>query len=152
MKIFLDIDGVMVHANPQRCVKIDDSDGFYQFNDIAIELLNSIKFKHIEFILSTSHRFRYSKSEWSNIFKRRGIKFDSIDILDVSLDKRYSRRLEIEEWICINEYEPMDLIIIDDDKSLNSLPIEYKSRFYLTNSYTGMNSKDEFENFVNELY
>lgn len=41
MKIFLDIDGVMVHANPQKQLYFED-DGFYKFNAVAVQILKSI--------------------------------------------------------------------------------------------------------------
>ncbi|MHC5226560.1 HAD domain-containing protein [Ignatzschineria sp. LJL83] len=61
MKLFLDIDGVMVHANPHRTVEHEE-DGFYRFNLQAIEALNMlIKEMNIEeIILSTSHRFNFN--------------------------------------------------------------------------------------------
>ena len=40
MKLFLDIDGVLVHANPMRKVEFDD-DGFYKFNFSIKSLSNS---------------------------------------------------------------------------------------------------------------
>lgn len=42
MKIFLDIDGVMVHANPYKKLDFMDDD-FYLFNLSAINSLNSLK-------------------------------------------------------------------------------------------------------------
>lgn len=41
MIFFLDIDGVMVHANPHRTVELE-KDGFYRFNPLAVSILNSI--------------------------------------------------------------------------------------------------------------
>ncbi|WP_390882594.1 hypothetical protein [Chryseobacterium paludis] len=57
----------MVHANPYKKVDIE-KDGFYKFNDAAITIINSLYDFNIEIILSTSHRFRFTISEWKNIF------------------------------------------------------------------------------------
>lgn len=150
MKIFLDIDGVMVHANPHKLVDMEE-DGFYKFNINAINAINSFDFKNVEIILSTSHRFRFSKKQWKIIFRSRGLNFEKISIMNISLEHRIPRKMEIESWIIEHKYKPQDIIIIDDDKSLNSLSAEYKSRLVLTNSFTGLNSKDELERFFDEI-
>ena len=151
MKIFLDIDGVMVHANPSRRLDFED-DGFYKFNIEAVNAINVLNNEKNEVILSTSHRFRYTKREWKNIFKRRGINFKKISVINISLDNYFSRRVEIETWIDSNNILPNDILIIDDDKSLNGLKEEYKSRLVLTNSYTGLNSSAELERFKDPSY
>jgi hypothetical protein len=43
-----------------------------------------------------------------------------------------SRRVEIEQWIHANSISSNDLVIIDDDKSLNDLPQSLKERLVLT--------------------
>ncbi|MEO4005295.1 HAD domain-containing protein [Flavobacterium sp. CAU 1735] len=141
MKIFLDIDGVMVHANPQRKVDMAQ-DGFYQFNTIAVAILNEIigKVKKVELILSTSHRFRFPILEWIEIFKRRKIYADTISILDIPQEERFSRKTEIVNWMDKCKYSPEEVLIIDDDKSLNGLPQNLKERLLLTNPYIGLNS------------
>lgn len=147
MKIFLDIDGVMVHANPSKRLDFE-SDGFYKFNVEAINAINFLNNEDNEFILSTSHRFRYTIKEWKGIFKRRGINFKKISVVDISLDNYFSRKVEIETWIMSKKILPEDFLIIDDDKSLNGLKEEFKSRLVLTNSYVGLNSSKELERFV----
>ncbi|MEJ5103881.1 HAD domain-containing protein [Chryseobacterium sp. MYb328] len=137
MKIFLDIDGVMVHSNPYKKVDMEE-DGFYKFNANAIDVINSID--DLEIILSTSHRFRFDIQEWKNIFQRRNIKFKEISIMNLKLDSKFSRREEIEKWINDNKIDPDDLIIIDDDKSLNGLPDNLKRRLILTDPYIGLNN------------
>ncbi|MDC8104519.1 HAD domain-containing protein [Chryseobacterium sp. Chry.R1] len=137
MRLFLDIDGVMVHANPYKKVEMEE-DGFYKFNANAIDVINSID--DLEIILSTSHRFRFDIQEWENIFQRRNIKFKEISIMNLKLDSKFSRREEIEKWINDNKIDPDDLIIIDDDKSLNGLPDNLKRRLILTDPYIGLNN------------
>lgn len=133
MKVFLDIDGVMVHANPYKLVEIDELDGFYKFIPEAITSLNIID--NAEIILTTSHRYRFSLDEWRKIFLHRGIKFISINIID---NKGINRMSEINEYIKIKKIDYKDLIIIDDDKSLNDLNFELKQRLCLTSSYVGL--------------
>jgi hypothetical protein len=148
MKFILDIDGVLVHANPHRRVELE-VDGFYKFNSIAVDALNSVINKHgDEVILSTSHRFRFSISEWKKIFKRRGLSITHISIIDLPLSYDRNRKAEIITWISTNDLRSDDLVIIDDDKSLNELPANLKERLVLTNSYVGLNACDDLERVV----
>ncbi|MBB2950086.1 HAD domain-containing protein [Sphingobacterium sp. JUb56] len=142
MIFFLDIEGVLVHANPHQIVELED-DSFYKFNPQAIQILKSIIYKTKDkVILSTSHRFKYNIQEWKVIFERRGLEIRNLSILD---DKKYlsnhrhTRKEEILKWIQSNNLDYKDVVIINDDKSLNDLPTYLKNRLILTNSYTGLN-------------
>lgn len=151
MKFFLDIDGVMVHANPHKSVELED-DGFYKFNKKAVEIFNSIfRTTKDELILSTSHRYRYSINEWKIIFRNRGISSRKITIIENVGESyhRVSRRIEIESWIDLHHFDYDDLVILDDDKSLNELPTKLKERLCLTNSYTGLNNVEDLKQIVN---
>nr|WP_121273478.1 HAD domain-containing protein [Pedobacter schmidteae] len=142
MKFFLDIDGVMVHANPHKPVDLE-KDGFYKFNTIAVNILKSVLYEtKDEVILSTSHRFKYDINRWKEIFLSRGIKMNHISIIETSYSstRRISRKTEIEHWIIENHIKSSDVVIIDDDKSLNDLPKYLKDRLVLTNPYTGLNN------------
>ena len=91
MKIFLDIDGVMVHANPHKIVEMEE-DGFYKFNRQAVEILKSIVYtSKDELILSTSHRFRFNIKQWKKIFEYRGIHIQKLSILDVPIQQKVNR-------------------------------------------------------------
>jgi len=149
MKFFLDIDGVMVHANPHRKVELEE-DGFYKFNALAVEVLKSVFLAtKDELILSTSHRFRYNIKEWHNIFKSRGLSMKRISILDLPLEIKSNRRLEITAWITQQQLEPNEIVIIDDDKSLNELPFHLKERLVLTSPYVGLADPAELYRIVN---
>lgn len=150
MKIFLDIDGVMVHANPSRKLEFDN-DGFYTFNIVAVDILNYIirVNEGDELILSTSHRFRFTLIEWKQIFEIRGIHPKKISIVDLPLHNRNTRKTEIINWINICNFRSDDIIIIDDDKSLNGLPENLKKRLVLTNSYTGLNNSIDLDKILN---
>lgn len=149
MKFFLDIDGVMVHANPHKRVDLDD-DGFYKFNQTAVDVLNSVISPdgEDELILSTSHRFRFNIIEWLSIFQSRGINAKNISILDIPVQHKHTRKSEIINWIVRCNLTADDLVIIDDDKSLNELPNNLKERLVLTNSYTGLNSATDLEKIL----
>lgn len=150
MKLFLDIDGVMVHANPHRTVELED-DGFYKFNESAVQIFNAIGTENMEVILSTSHRFRYQEQEWIGIFKRRGLHFNKINILGIALNHRHSRKYEIETWMQNKNMDVQEIVIIDDDKSLNGLPQELKERLVLTNSYIGLNDINDLKRFFDNI-
>lgn len=145
--MFLDIDGVMVHANPHKLVEMEE-DGFYKFKPIAISIINSIK--NAEIILSTSHRFRFSIEQWIEMFRNRGLQFDSLSIIDIKPSFKASRKDEIEEWINKNQYNYKEIIIIDDDRSLNDLSESLKNRLVLTNSYMGLNNLEELERVIKD--
>lgn len=142
MKVFLDIDGVMVHANPHRTVELED-DGFYRFAYHAVSAFNSIK--NPDIILSTSHRHRFSINIWMDMFKRRGIHFNSISIIETQCSHKISRREEIEKWVEFKHYKLNEFIIIDDDKSLNGLPKSFKDRVVFTSPFTGLNDDNEIQ-------
>lgn len=149
MKLFLDIDGVMVHANPHRQVEMED-DGFYKFNHKAVDAINSVDHTNIELVLSTSHRFRFNLRQWKHIFNKRGIRFDKVSIINQDLNHKYSRKTEIEKWIADHHINSNDIIIIDDDKSLNALPENLKKRLILTNPYTGLMDSKELKRILSE--
>lgn len=147
MKLFLDIDGVMVHANPHKTVELED-DGFYKFNNKAVDVLNSVDHSGIELVLSTSHRFRYNIKQWKNIFHKRGIEFQRVSIIAIETHHRQSRKFEIEKWITDHNIDSNDIVIIDDDKSLNALPEKLKRRLILTNPYIGLTNAEELKELL----
>jgi hypothetical protein len=151
MIFFLDIDGVLVHANPHQKVELED-DGFYKLNPQSIQILKSVIYKTKDnVILSTSHRFKYSIQEWKVIFKRRGLELKNLSILDDKeylSNHRYTRREEILGWIQSNHLDYKEVVIIDDDKSLNDLPAHLKDRLVLTNSYTGLNDLNDLKRIL----
>lgn len=151
MKFFLDIDGVMVHANPRKRVELND-DGFYKFNQTAVDVLNSVIDPNgeDELILSTSHRFRFDIIQWLGIFQSRGINAKKISILDIPVKHKYTRKSEIIDWIVRCNLTADDIVIIDDDKSLNELPNNLKERLVLTNSYTGLNSSSDLKKILRQ--
>jgi len=149
MKFFLDIDGVMVHGNPHKCVEME-ADGFYKFSATAVEILKSVIYKtKDELILSTTHRFRFDIKQWKEIFKTRGLFAKNLSIVDLPLDHKWTRKMEIQYWIAGQNLSPEDIVIIDDDKSLNDLPASLKNRLVLTNTYIGLNNAADLNKVLN---
>jgi hypothetical protein len=138
MLIFLDIDGVMVPAKSWQRPEILE-DGFAAFSSKAVLVLNELLSQNTEAVimLTTSHKSRFSHSEWKDIFQRRGLNVNQLKSLVENSDF-LSRKEEILNWFNTKGiYE--DFIIIDDDKSLNELPKFFKDRLILTSSLVGLN-------------
>ena len=136
MLIFLDIDGVMVPAASWKKTE-QLEDGFATFSIASVQALNSLIRPDTSIILTTSHRFRYSHDEWISIFQRRGIELKKL----YCLNNGSNRKEEIVNWFNTNTIST-DFIIIDDDKSLNDLPMNLKNHLILTTPLVGLTKKD----------
>ena len=138
MLIFLDIDGVMAPAKSWQRPDILE-DGFVDFSSKAVSVLQDLldQFTDTTIILTTSHKSRFSLSQWKIIFERRGLNVNKLESLNDNTDFQ-SRKIEILNWFASNDIHE-DFIIIDDDKSLNDLPTFYKDRLILTSSLVGLN-------------
>jgi 16S rRNA C1402 (ribose-2'-O) methylase RsmI len=135
MLIFLDIDGVMVPAKGWKSPELLN-DGFPAFSSKASHALQSLISEDTTVILSTSHKSNYTIEDWKSIFRKRGINVQKIKSLDSNVDN-FSRADEILNWFkANNRNEPF--IIIDDDKSLNSLPDFLKRNLILTSPLVGL--------------
>lgn len=148
MLILLDIDGVMVQAKPWLPTALLD-DGFSDFNSNATAALNNIiADSNADILLTTSHKNRFSISEWEDIFSKRKIRFKSIQKL--KSDTLVTGRLEeILHWYSINK--TLDkFVIIDDEKALNNLPKYLKNRLVLTKPYIGL-TKSHVEDVISIL-
>jgi hypothetical protein len=138
MLIFLDIDGVMVPAKSWQRPEILE-DGFVAFSSKAVQVLKEVLSQNTNacIMLTTSHKSRFSHSEWIEIFQRRGLNVNQLNSL-VENTELLSRKEEILNWFNTNEIQE-GFIIIDDDKSLNDLPKFFKDRLVLTSSLVGLN-------------
>lgn len=139
MIILLDIDGVLVTTPAWRAVELH-ADGFMKFNERAAKNLAGILDETgAGVILTTTHRINYSVEEWKVLLMTRGIKPDSLAKINgvTSSDAMVNRGTEIEEWV--HEHGVgKNYVIIDDDLSINRLPIDIKSRFVLTKPMIGL--------------
>jgi hypothetical protein len=150
MLIFLDIDGVMAPAKSWQRPDILE-DGFVDFSSKAVSVLQDVLAQNADttIILTTSHKSRFSLSQWKIIFERRGLKVNKLESLNDNNDFQ-SRKVEILNWFESNDIHE-DFIIIDDDKSLNDLPTFYKDRLISTSSLVGLNEshRADIQDIVN---
>lgn len=141
--ILLDFDGVMVKNQPWKKIDLLD-DGFYKFDDVAIENLKRIiKETLCDIVIISSHKVRFTDSEWNEIFKRRGIT-TSIK----TIDNKTNKKEEIINWV--NKNKSSLYIIIDDDKTLNDLTSNIKDRFVLIDSGVGL-TKEKTDIIIEKL-
>jgi len=138
--ILLDIDGVMVPAASWKRVDLN-ADGFYKFTPRAEQSLDLLLQKtKATIILTSTHRNRYDKAEWKNIFNRRLNNVNDVEILDdysqikVNKLKRYD---EILQWGSVYGLDK-DYVIIDDDKSLHDLPDRIRDHWVRTDPLIGL--------------
>lgn len=142
MFIFLDIDGVMVPAKGWKSPELLN-DGFPAFSDKASRVLQSLISENTTVMLTTSHKSNYTIDEWKGIFRKRGINVENIKTLGNKADN-LSRKDEILKWFNINNIKE-SFVIIDDDKSLNSLPNFLKENLILISPFIGL-TDEHFEN------
>ncbi len=135
MRIFLDIDGVMVPAKSwQRPELLND--GFPSFSSKATYVLQRLISEDTIIMLTTSHKGNHSVEEWKSIFKNRNINIENLQRLPTNVDS-LSRKDEILRWVNINGISD-DFIILDDDKSLNELPTFLKENLVQTSALIGL--------------
>lgn len=146
MVIFLDIDGVMVIAKNWKIPDMLD-DGFPVFSPAATVALNKIISEDTEVILTSARKVNYLLQEWKEIFKKRGINLRKVNRLEDNIEY-LNRKDEVMRWFESNP-APKDFIIIDDDKSLNSLPSFLKEKLILTSSLIGL-TEELIKHIINE--
>lgn len=136
MLIYLDIDGVMLPANSWRQPEILE-DGFPEFSPVATKALNKLISKlKADIVLTSSHKSNFSLNEWQGIFRKRNIDFNKISKLPENKN-HLNRKAELLSWFTTEDFD-YDFIIIDDDKSLNSLPDFFKNRLIQTKGGIGL--------------
>lgn len=139
MLLLLDIDGVMVVGNSWKKPEFLN-DGFPAFNNRAtIALQKLISETSATILLTTSHKTKYSIEQWHDIFRLRGFNNLKIDVLPEN-KTHLSRKEEILNWVNSQNVLP-DFLIIDDDKTLNSLPSEIKNKLIQTNASVGLTNE-----------
>ena len=89
-----------------------------------------------QIILTTSHKGKYSISQWADIFSLSGIKVKEVLRLPENTTN-LSRKEEILHWFETQDF-PDNFVIIDDDKSLNDLPKFLKDKLILTSGAIGL--------------
>lgn len=135
MRIFLDIDGVMVPAKSWKSPELL-SDGFPIFSSKATYVLQNLISDNTTLMLTSSHKSNFSVEGWKNIFKTRNIHVERLECLPENKEN-LSRKDEIVRWFNVNGVND-DFIIIDDDKSLNELPAFLKENLIQTSPNIGL--------------
>ena len=139
MTVLLDIDGVLVTTPGWRLTETH-SDGFLKFNDRAEKnLIRLITETNASIVLTTTHRISYSIEKWKEIFNNRGIPVETIEKVNTkqAVGDMVDRGNEIKEWVD-NFGTGKSFVIIDDDLSINALPIEIKDKWVMTKSMIGL--------------
>lgn len=137
MLILLDIDGVMVPANSWKKPEFLE-DGFPAFSTKSAKALQRIiNETNACIVLTTSHKAKYTISQWNEIFTIRGISPVEVQRL-VTDSLQICRKDEILDWYSKAHISEEKFVIIDDDKLLNSLPANLKEKLVLTSSSVGL--------------
>jgi len=138
MLILLDIDGVMIPANSWKRPEFEN-DGFPKFSRKATNSLQKIISETgAGILLTTSHKSNYYIDEWRKIFSNRGVKDAKIRKLNKNANY-LNRREEVMRWL--EKTNEKEFVIIDDDKTLNSLPPKIKARLVQPSSTVGLNEE-----------
>lgn len=142
MIILLDIDRVLELTPPWRRVEIA-ADGFMKLDEDALKNLYILyQQTNASVVLTTTHRLNYDEATWKEIFKSRGVPFESITKINNKTDIHQigERVAEITEWV-ENQGVGKNFVIIDDDSSLHSLPQKIKERWVATTPSLGFNKE-----------
>jgi histidinol phosphatase-like enzyme len=138
--ILLDLDGVLIVHAPWRRAEFED-DGYNKFNKTCVENLNCIlNATGYDIVLISARRTQVSIEQMNTYFKSRGVNKEIMAYVpDYNSDESKpwkTRREEVE--LFLEEYNPENYIIIDDDKSLFDAKAEIKERWIQTNLMTGL--------------
>jgi hypothetical protein len=135
--ILLDIDGVMVPAASWKTPELLN-DGFPGFSTNAVRGLNKIlSTTNASILLTSTHKDNYTLKAWKDIFAKRGIHPKKITTLKTPTGG-HSRKEDVLDWLQKRKKQNK-FVIIDDDKSLNALPPEFKDKVILTSPLIGLN-------------
>ena len=139
MIVLLDIDGVLVTTPGWRRTE-QHIDGFLKFNDKAEKnLIRLISETNASIVLTTTHRITYSVEKWKEVFNNRGIPVETVEKVNTKeeIGEMLDRGTEIKEWVD-NFGTGINFVILDDDLSINALPIEIKDKWVMTKSMIGL--------------
>ncbi len=112
------------------------ADGFPAFSHNASRALRQFLSPEYTVMLTTSHKANFSIEEWKAIFRNRGVIIEKLATLPENTT-HLSRFEELMNWFRDNPIEE-DFVIIDDDTSLNELPVLLKKNLIQTSPYIGL--------------
>jgi hypothetical protein len=136
--LILDLDGVLI-TTPSW--KADDmhADGYSDFNKNCVDNLNKLLLiENFEIWLSSTRRTKKTLKEFNQIFNNRNVRNEIKGFLPIYSSAK-NRKEEIE--LFISQENITNYIIIDDDKSLNGLENEIKSKLIITELMKGFNQE-----------
>ncbi len=142
MIILLDIDGVLETTPSWKKLELEP-DGFMKLNKSCLEnLITFYSLTNASVVLTTTHRINYTEAQWKEIFKARGLVFDSISKLNnkTAINQLLEKGIEIQEW-AETFGAGKNYIIIDDDLSLNKMPNSIKERWITTQPHKGFDKE-----------
>ena len=133
--IILDLDGVLITTVPWEADKMHE-DGYSDFNPICVTNLNRIiKDTGYDIVLSSARRKEVERIVMNGYFRNRGVSKLIKDYVPIYKEAS-NRREEIEMFL--EEHQPENYLIIDDDKSLSGASEEIKSNWIQTYLMTGI--------------
>lgn len=136
MLILLDMDGVMIPAKGWKAPQLLP-DGFPAFSTAAAEVMRElVRLYQPTVVLTTSHKSNFTEAKWNSIFEARGIYIEHLTTLPDN-KSNLTRKDELLAWFATNNVKD-SFIIIDDDKSLNDLPVYLKEHLVQTSSHIGL--------------
>lgn len=136
--LILDLDGVLITTPIWKKDELD-SDGYSKFNVNCVDNINKLlEQANFEIWLSSTRRKVKTLMEFNRIFEKRNIKKAIKGFVPVYQDCN-TRRDEIIRFI--EEFEVLDFLIIDDDKSLNGLKENQKEKLILTELQKGFDKE-----------
>jgi len=133
--ILLDLDGVLITTAPWRSDEMHE-DGYSNFNPICVENLNRIiKDTGYDIILSSARRVDVRIDKMNKYFQARGVDKLIKDYVPIYREAN-NRREEVEMFL--EEYQPENYLILDDDKSLSGASEEIKKNWIQTSLMIGL--------------
>lgn len=136
--LILDLDGVIITTSPWRADEIA-ADGYSEFNAKCVQNLNSLLQEYeFEIWLSSTRRMVKTIDEFNIIFQNRNVANTISGFLPVYAECN-SRKEEVEKFVLDNELT--DYLILDDDKSLNSLLPNMKQNLVSTELLQGFTTE-----------
>jgi len=137
--VLLDLDGVLITTAPWESDKMHE-DGYSDFNPICVTNLNRIlKNTGYDIVLSSARRLTVDIDRMNEYFKARDVAKQIVAYVpDYRVDGKAmkSRRVEIERFL--EENQPKNYLILDDDKSLSNASEEIKDNWIQTYLMTGL--------------
>lgn len=134
--IILDLDGVLINTPPWKSDRIL-ADSYSEFDALAVRNFNSLLTScEAQIWLSSTRRVNNTLTEFNTIFSNRGILQKIEGFLPIRFENQ-SRKKEIEDFLLKQSFQ--NVLILDDDSSLEDLSPPLKRFWLKTDSLIGLN-------------